>query len=86
MAALAGGEEGTRAARLQSFFTSVLSGLFGQGEDEEEMATRDRNAAAAAAPQLHHHNRGEPMDPLSSWLLPLWFLAEGWILGDLGSD
>ena len=85
MAALAGGEEGTRAARLQSFFTSVLSGLFGQGEDEEEMATRDRNAAAAAAaaPQL---NRGGPMDPLISWLLPLWFLAEGWILGDLGSD
>lgn len=61
MAALAGGEEGTRAARLQSFFTSVLSGLFGQAEGEEEMATRNHNAAAAA-PQLRH-NRGEPTDP-----------------------
>lgn len=61
VAALAGGEEGTRAARLQSFFTSVLSGLFGQGEDELEMATRNHNAAAAAAaPQLHHNRGGVP--------------------------
>ena len=62
MAALAGGEEGSRAARLQSFFASVLSGLFGQAEDreDEEMATRNHNnAAAAAAPQLRHHSRGE---------------------------
>ena len=64
----------------------MLSGLFGQGEDEEEMATRDRNAAAAAAPQLHHHNRGEPMDLLSSWLLPPRFLTQGQIFGDLGND
>jgi len=62
VAALAGGEEGSRAARLQSFFASVLSGLFGQAEDneDEEMATRNHNnAAAAAAPQLRHHSRGE---------------------------
>jgi cyclin B len=64
VAALAGGEEGSRAARLKSFFASVLFGLFGQAEDNEneEMATRNHNnaAAAAAAPQLrHHHNRGE---------------------------
>jgi len=62
VAALAGGEEGSRAARLKSFFASVLFGLFGQAEDNEneEMATRNHNnAAAAAAPQLrHHHNRG----------------------------
>lgn len=63
MAAHAGGEEESLAARLQSFFTSVLSGLFGQAEaedEDEEMPTRNHNAAAAAAPQHHHHNRGEP--------------------------
>lgn len=65
MAAHAGGEEESRAARLQSFFASVLSGLFGQAEaededEDEEMPTRNHNAAAAAAPQHHHHNRGEP--------------------------
>lgn len=63
MAAHAGGEEESRAARLQSFFASVLSGLFGQAEaededEDEEMPTRNHNAAAAAAPQHHHHNRG----------------------------
>jgi hypothetical protein len=31
---------------LESFFTSVLSGLFGQGEDEEEMATHNHNASS----------------------------------------
>ncbi|KAG8055070.1 hypothetical protein GUJ93_ZPchr0001g32630 [Zizania palustris] len=52
VAALAGGEEGSRAARLQSFFASVLSGLFGQGEQGEEMATRNQNDAAP--PQLQN--------------------------------
>jgi len=59
--------------------------IFSQREDEDEMATRNRNAAAAAPP-LHHHNRGEPMDLLSSWLLPPRFLAQGQILGDLGNN
>lgn len=84
MAALAGGEEGSRAARLQSFFASVLSGLFGQADadqdEDQEMASRNHNAAA---PQLHHHNRG-PSGPRSliSFFLVVrirldWFWAEG---------
>lgn len=57
-AALDGGEEGSRAARLHSFFASVISGIFGQGEEEEEgeMATRSQNVAAAPQPP---QNRGE---------------------------
>lgn len=68
MAALAGGEEGSRAARLQSFFASVLSGLFGQADQDEdqEMASRNHNAAA---PQLHHHNRGQAHGPLACFLI-----------------
>ncbi|KAG8078226.1 hypothetical protein GUJ93_ZPchr0007g3993 [Zizania palustris] len=54
VAVLAGGKEGSRAARLHSFFASVLSGLFGQDVGEEGMATRNQNAVAA--PQLQ--NRG----------------------------
>lgn len=69
MAALAGGEEGSRAARLQSFFASVLSGLFfGQADQDEdlEMASRNHNAAA---PQLHHHNRGPSGPRILSFLI-----------------
>jgi hypothetical protein len=81
VAALAGGEQETRAARLQSFFASLLSGLFGQGEvdgeSEEEMATRNHNTAAAAAPQLQH-NRGEPPANFGSLLcLSLFVLSSG---------
>jgi hypothetical protein len=81
VAAFAGGEQETRAARLQSFFASVLSGLFGQGEggqEEEEMDTRNHNAAAAAAPQLQH-NRGEPPANLGFLLglLLLFVLSSG---------
>jgi hypothetical protein len=69
VAALAGGEQETRAARLQSFFASVLSGLFGQDEvDEEEEEGMDTgNHNAAAAPQLQQ-NRGEPPANLGSLL------------------
>jgi len=45
VSALTGVEEGSRVARLQSFFSTVLSGIFGQGE--EEMATHNQNVAAA---------------------------------------
>lgn len=95
VAALAGGEQETRAARLQSFFSSVLSGIFGQGEgdEEEEMATRNHNAAAAAAPQLHQ-NRGEsPVDLgfflglalliLSFWGIDSWLFFIARVLGFL---
>ena len=44
VAALAGGEEGTRAARLQSFFTSVLSG------SSASARTRTRWPRATATP------------------------------------
>jgi hypothetical protein len=71
VAALAGGEEGSRVARLQSFFSTVLSGIFGQGE--EEMATRNQNVAAAPQQQ---QNRGEPTD------LVLWRVV---LLPGLGS-
>lgn len=50
MAALAGGEEGSRVAR---FFSSVLSGIFGQGEEGDAMAARNPNVAAA-----QQQNRG----------------------------
>jgi hypothetical protein len=67
VAALAGGEEGSRVARLQSFFSTVLSGIFGQGE--EEMATRNQNVAAAPQQQ---QNRGEHTD------LVLWRVVLCW--------
>ena len=84
MAALAGGEEGDAGGEPPAFLHLRALRIFGQGKDKDEMATRNRNAAAA--PPLHHRNRGEPMDLLSSWLLPPRFLAQGQILGDLGND
>jgi hypothetical protein len=57
VAALVEGEQETQAARLQSFFTFVLSGLFTQGEgdekeEEKEMATCNHNAAALGREQF----------------------------------